>query len=117
MPMKGEGARAPSVYITNPLYDPAELERAFKRLEEAHGTERVKRARGWASLVYEDTDLYAVERLIEFESRRGKEIIEKAAGIVKKKSGSNPKRSMGYLLGTIERLKDSGGNAGSKIQN
>ncbi len=43
-------------YAPNPLYDPKELEQAFRRLEERHGAEKVKKAVGYAALVYEGSD-------------------------------------------------------------
>lgn len=103
-PTRPDEDREPNTYLMNPLYDPEELERAFKRLEDAHGRDKAKRAREWASVVYEDSDLASIEELIELESRRGQERIERAVEIVKEKSPSNPKRNIGYLFGTIDGL-------------
>ena len=104
----GGALRWPNLYVNGPLYDPAALERSFKKLEEVHGADRVKRARQWASIVYEDSDLGGIEALLEYETRFGRTTIEKAVEVVKKKSPSNPKRNMGYLLGTIEGIQREG---------
>ena len=104
-PLAPGDKRDPSVYSTNSLYDPAALEGAFKRLEARHGAEKVRRARDWAALVYEDSDLDAVKELVRLEGLHGARRIEEAAGIIGKKSPSNPKRNMGYFIGTIKGLK------------
>lgn len=100
-PLNPEDDRAPSIYLTNPLYDPAELESALRKLEEIHGPDRLKRARTWASLVYDDSNLGGIEDLIESEYRWGGERIKRAAAIMELKSPSNPKRNLGYFLAVI----------------
>ncbi len=91
-------------YVFNPLYDPQELARAFGELEQRYGKEKVRRAVEYASLVYEDSDIGAVERLIILEDEFGKEVVRQAAQRVDGMSGNNPKKTVGYLIGVIQGL-------------
>lgn len=95
------GDRDANQYAPNPLYDPTKLEQAFQKLEERYGKEKVKKAAGYLSLVYEDSDVEAAERLIILEEEFGSEAVHQAVQVVEKMSGNNPKKTVGYLLATI----------------
>lgn len=98
------GSRKANEYAPNPLYDPQELARAFRNLEQKHGEKRVRKAAGYASLVYEDSDVEGVERLILLEEEFGPEIVRRAVQRTAALHGSNPKKTMGYLINTIRRM-------------
>lgn len=98
------GSRKANEYAPNPLYDPQELARAFRNLEQKHGIAKVKKAAGYASQVYEDSDVEGVERLILLEEEFGSEIVRRAVKRTAALHGSNPKRTMGYLINTIRRM-------------
>lgn len=91
-------------YAPNPLYDPRELKRRFTELKERYGKKKVQKAAGYASLVYEDSDVEAVERLILLEEEFGAEVVQRAARVVGKMHGSNPKKTVGYLIATIQGI-------------
>ena len=96
--------RDANVYTPNPLYDPVELEGAFKKLEGQYGKEAVKKAAGYAALVYEGSDAEAVERLIVLEKEFGARVVERAVRKVDAMSGNNPKRTAAYLIRTIQGM-------------
>ncbi|MBK7207359.1 MAG: hypothetical protein IPH91_03650 [Elusimicrobia bacterium] len=101
----GPGDRAPNVYTSNPLYDPKELGKKLEDLKKQYGAAKVERAQSAASLVYEDSYLHGIKQLIELEDRYGMERIARATKILGAKSGDNPKRTIGYLIRTIQDLK------------
>ncbi len=99
-------------YVSNSLYNPQELAQALRGLEQRYGKEKVERAIEYASLVYEDSDIGAVERLIILEGEFGEEAVRQAAQRVGGMSGNNPKKTAGYLIGTIQGIgskADEGG--------
>ncbi len=102
----GLAPKHPHVFLPQPLYNPKDLARKLKRLEEQHGAEKLERAKKLAALVYEDCDAGAMEKLIELEEKYGLSVMQQAAEIMAAKSPSNPKRSMGYLIGTIQGIGD-----------
>jgi len=105
--------RKANEYAHNPLYDPKELKRAFGALERRYGKRKVKKATGYAAVVFEDSDVEGVERLILLEEEFGAKVVKKAVGVVKKMHGTNPKRTMGYLIATIQGI---GGREGQVRQ-
>ncbi len=98
------GSRKANEYAPNPLYDPKALALAFRNLEQKHGKEKVKKASGYASQVYEDCDVEGVERLILLEEEFGPEIVRRAVKRTAAMHGSNPKKTMGYLINTVRRM-------------
>lgn len=96
-----ENPREPSLYTPNVLYDPADLKKGLEELQEKHGPEKLARAQKAAALVYEDSDLAGIARLIELEDRYGQAKIRWALDKMEAKSPSNPKRTLPYLIGTI----------------
>jgi hypothetical protein len=73
-------------------------------LEKAYGAEALQRARGYAALVYEDSDADLVERLVLLERERGRERMEIAARKIGDKHPSNPRRTAGYFIGIVNSL-------------
>jgi len=100
----GNPARYANIYTPNDLYDPKEREAKFEELGKIYGKEKLEKALEYARLVYEDNNDTDVQTLLELEKEYGIERIEKAAGVISQKSPDNPKRSMGYLIGTIKGM-------------
>ncbi len=96
-----EKPREPSLYTPNVLYNPADLKKSLEGLKEKHGPDKLARAQKAASLVYEDSDLAGIARLIELEDRYGPAKIRWALDKMEAKSPSNPRRTLPYLIGTI----------------
>ena len=99
-----EGPRWAAVYSPNALYDPDELQKRFDDLAKDKGKEAVDRAKGYARIVYKENDYEDVETLIGLEKQYGRETLKEAVGILEAKAENNPKRHMGYLIGTIKGL-------------
>ena len=91
-------------YTLNPLYDPAEQGRAFQALEAKYGKEKTAQAARYAAVVYEGNDLRAIERLITLEEEFGAAIVKKAVRKMASLHGSNPKRTIAYLVRTIQGM-------------
>jgi len=100
--------RKANEYVLNPLYDPEKLEQAFKKLSQRYGNQRLERATGYASLVYEDSDVVAIGRLIILEEKFGRKVVQRAVEQVSAMRGTNPKRAMGYLINTIRKMGSKG---------
>jgi hypothetical protein len=96
--------RHPNIYTPRRFYDPTVLEAKFRAMEKEYGPEAVSRARSAAAEVYSDSDANGIERLIVLEERLGREAMDDALTTVKDKSGSNPKRSMAYLIGMLQSM-------------
>ena len=96
----------PHTFTPQPLYNPENLANKLQQLQERYGADKLERAKKLAVLVYEDCDATAMETLIQLEEKYGPRIIQQAAEILAAKSPSNPKRSMGYLIGTIQGIGD-----------
>lgn len=96
--------RGANRYILRALYDPAVVAEQLAALEARHGRKTVKQAAAYAALVYEDHDVGAIERLIHLETLYGPSVVRAAARKVGAMHASNPKRTMGYLIRTIEGM-------------
>jgi len=107
-------SRNANQYVLNPLYDPRGLERAFQELEQQYGAEKVRKAREYVSVVYEDSDVDAVRRLIVLEEEFGADAIRQAVEYVGEMSGNNPKKTIGYLIATMQGI---GGREGRGQEN
>ncbi len=104
LPKNPTSSRKPNVYYSNLLYDPKALHHRFSKLKKKHGKEKYQRAKQWAALVYEDSNIDAVEKFIRLEDKYSLVRIQKAAKIIKDKNPDNPKRNLGYFYRTIERI-------------
>ncbi len=98
-------ARRPSIYTPTLLYDPAALDKKREELKAQFGPEKFNRAEKAAALVYEDGDVNGIKELIDLENQFGSARVEAAVKLLGQKNPDNPKRSMGYLIGTIRNLK------------
>ena len=91
-------------YILRALYDPAVVAEQLAALEARHGRKTVQQAAAYAALVYEDHDVGAIERLIMLETQYGPAIVRAAVRKIGAMHGSNPKRTIAYLISTIEGM-------------
>lgn len=98
------GDRQANRYTPNALYDPETLAKALAALEQEYGRDRVMRARRHAAVVYEDADVGAITRLLVLEQEFGRAVVQRAVAKVGALSGSNPKRTVGYLVRTIQGM-------------
>ena len=91
-------------YTLNPLYDPAEQVGMLKELEGKYGREKTAKATRYAAVVYEQNDLRAIERLITLEEEFGAAVVKKAVKKMAAMHGTNPKRTISYLVRTIQGM-------------
>jgi hypothetical protein len=105
VPHDNDTTRHANVYTPLPIYDPAALDSAWKRLETRYGREQTDRARKWAAIVYKDCDFRAVEQFIGLENKYGLDKMENAARIIAQKSADNPRRTVGYFVSTVTGMK------------
>lgn len=101
----GEKPRRPSIYSPLPLYDPVALDKKLDELKSKFGQEMFTRAQNAAVLVYEDGDVNGIQELIELQIQFGTERFDAAVKLLGEKNADNPKRNMGYLIGTIRKMK------------
>ena len=59
------------------LYDPAWLKGEWDRLELAYGPKDLKRAQGYAKIVYEENDPQVVEDIIKMTNAFGEEKVKR----------------------------------------
>jgi hypothetical protein len=105
IPQKPNEQRKPNIYTPLPMYDPKQLDVAWQDLEKRFGKDMTARARDCAKLVYKDCDWRAVEQFIGLEQTYGRAKVERAKSIIAQKSPDNPKRTVGYFIGTVKNLK------------
>ncbi len=98
--------RFSNTYTPKKLYDPEELKKRLKNLEEKHSKEKLNRAVQTASLVFEENNPKTIEYLIDLENQYGPQIIEQASQKIQDKSPDNPKRSAGYLINMIKSMAE-----------
>ncbi len=96
--------RKPSIYTLQDLYNPKDLKKELKSLEQTHGKEKLHRAVKTASLVFEENNPKTIQVLIDLENQYGQETIQEAASKISQKNVDNPKRSAGYLINTIKSM-------------
>jgi hypothetical protein len=72
-----------------------------EELRVKYGDEKLARARGYAALVYDDSDAVGVEQPIRLEEEFGPERVKWAADKIGMKNPDNPRRTLGYLIGMI----------------
>jgi hypothetical protein len=95
--------RQANVNMPLPLYDPAVLVATWKSLEAKYGREETDRARKYAGIVFKDCNADAVEKLILLEKHYGTDRMEQAAKKIMFKAVDNPKRSLGYFIGMVQK--------------
>ena len=98
------GDRHANRYTPNPLYDPRALDHALAALEIQYGKAPVRRAKGYAAAVHEDHDVRAITRLMALEREFGQAVVRRAVAKVGAMNGSNPKKTVGYLIRVIQGM-------------
>ncbi len=96
--------RQPNTYTLKDLYDPDELSKKFKSMEQKYSLVKLNRAIEIAKLVFEENNPKTIEVLIEFENTYGEATVREAAKKISEKNPDNPKRSAGYLINTIKSM-------------
>ncbi len=91
-------------YTPKPLYDPEDLKKDLRKLEQRYGKEKFKRAIKAAATVFEQNNPKMIQILIELENEYGQNIVEEATKKMAEKNPDNPKRSAGYLINTIKAM-------------
>ena len=91
-------------YVPQPLYDPAVVAQRLSTLQARYGRAAVARVTGYAAGVYEDHHAEAIERLLQLEASYGPAVVRTAAHKVTAMSAKNPKKTLEYLVGTIESM-------------
>jgi len=100
-----EGMRTTwALYTHKPLYDFKKFKERVKELASQYGNERVVQAQKYAAVGYAKHDLSAIKTVLQLEDRYGQAVIQEASTIVESKAPNNPKRNIGYLIGTIKSM-------------
>lgn len=97
--------RRPSLYTPNVFYDPVVLDQKREALKIKFGVEKFIRAQKAVALVYEDCDVNGIKELIDLENQYGIARVDAALRLLGEKNPDNPKRSLGYLIGTVRNMK------------
>lgn len=103
--------RQANEYTLEPIYNPEDLAKELKTLEEKYGKEKLDRAAKTASLVFEQNNLKTILALINLEDKYGQSTVEEAAKKIAEKNPDNPKRSVGYLINTVKSISKNAGSA------
>ncbi len=101
---KSYNERDANVYTPKVLYDPEDLKKDLKKLEEKYGQEKLVRAKQTAALVFEENNPKTIEAVIELENQYGRALVEDASNKISEKNPDNPKRSAGYLINTVKSM-------------
>ena len=96
--------RLANVYTPKPLYNPQDLKKTLKDLEEKHGKEKLERAQQIAAIIFEENNPRTIQTLIDLEDKYGKTILQEASEKIAQKAVDNPKRSAGYLINTAKAI-------------
>lgn len=106
---KGYENRMPSTTIFLGLYDMREFEQNLKCLEDAYGRELITKSREYAFVVFKGYDLSVIEQIAKLININGAAKVDEAFKIVEQKSPSNPKRTFGYVIGILDKMKGKTG--------
>jgi len=104
---KSYSQRPANIYTPKYFYDPKDLEKDLKDLEEKYGREALGRALSAASVIFEENNSRTVKALIELERDYGEAIVKEASAKLAEKNPDNPKRSAGYLINMVKSLSKS----------
>ena len=96
--------RQPNTYTLQDLYNPEDLKKELKNLEQKYGKEKLDRATETAKIVFEENNPKTIQVLIDLENQYGQETILEASNKIRQKNPDNPKRSAGYLINTIKSM-------------
>ncbi|MCX5709054.1 MAG: phospholipase D-like domain-containing protein [Candidatus Omnitrophica bacterium] len=95
--------KAPKTYRFLKLYDPKDLEKRLKEIEEKHSKKAYAKARRYAEIVFEENNPEVIEDIILRTDKYGEKKVNKAFDIVARKKVDNPKRSYAYAVGIMEK--------------
>ena len=105
---EGYEERAPTRYKVLNLYSPKRQIEKWERLRRLYGENKVKEARKFAKVVFEENDPAVIEDIIHLIDEYGKERMREAIDIVSQKAVDNPKRTHKYVVGILKgEKKDS----------
>jgi hypothetical protein len=99
--------RAASIYTPKPIYDPKELTKDLAFLKSKAGEAAYGKAVEAATLVFAPNDPKAVRAFAGLYEKYGPQVFEEAMIKIGEKNPDNPKRSVGYLIKTIEGIGGS----------
>jgi hypothetical protein len=102
---KGYEERMPAVFRFLGLYDMREFEEELRQIESAYGRDLVGRARDYAFVVYKGFDLDSIKKVVSLINRYGEDKVDEAFKTVEMKNPDNPKRTLGYVIGILARMK------------
>ncbi|MBI3251695.1 MAG: hypothetical protein HYZ52_00020, partial [Candidatus Omnitrophica bacterium] len=91
-------------YTPGQIYNPDDLSKELKALEQKHGKDKLDRAKQAAAIVFEENNPKTILALIELEDKYGQAAVAEAAKKIAEKNPDNPKRSAGYLINTIKSI-------------
>jgi len=100
---KGYEGRLPNRYQLKQLYRLEDFESELDKLYGKYGIDKVEQARGYAKIVYVENNLVDVEEIVNMINVYGLQKVHNAFDIVKKKSEDNPKRSIAYVKGILQK--------------
>lgn len=86
------------------FYNPIILDKQWKEMELRYGIDKLKKARGYASIVYKENTPEVVKDIIIAIDTMGEEKVKKAFDIVSQKNPDNPKRCWRYVKGILRNL-------------
>jgi len=85
------------------LYSPQLLNEEKDKLTKAYGTERFKKAEGYAEIVYKGNDIQVIEDIIKKTQEYGSDQVDRAFRIVSERSAANPTKSYKYVVGILQK--------------
>ena len=106
---KSYDERQANEYTPEPIYNPEDLAKELKTLDQKYGQDKVARAKQTAAIVFEGNNLKTIQVLIDLETQYGQTTIQEATQKLAGKNPDNPKRSAGYLINTIKGMAADNG--------
>ncbi|MCK4518915.1 MAG: hypothetical protein KAU12_02240 [Candidatus Omnitrophica bacterium] len=98
---EGYEEREPTKYKALDLYSPKRQAEKWERLKRLYGRRRVREARKFARVVFEENDTIVIEDIIHLIDEYGGKNFRKAIDIVSQKAVDNPKRTHKYVVGIL----------------
>lgn len=96
--------RSASIYTPKPIYDPKALERDLVLIKSKTSEAAYSKAVEAATLVFASNDPKAIRAFVGLYEKQGPQVFEEALARVRDKNPDNPKRSVGYLIRTIQGI-------------
>lgn len=103
--------RAASIYTPKPIYDPKALERDLASIRSKTSEAAYGKAVEAATLVFAPNDPKAIRAFVGLYEKQGPQVFEEALARVREKNPDNPKRSVGYLIRTIQGIAAAAGKS------